>query len=217
MTWWTGTRRRSLGRRARRSVRPSLQRGVAELAGPLRLGDGTLAVARRSPSPDSGQVLQTDHDATVRFHAAAERVRTAEVRLGWLRALNLQGSGGLAKLGPITAVVAAAFMGHHQPGTLMAIYLLAQRVFWGFDGLVDLRLDTQSVRGAVTRCFELIDTPATPSKPSTYLRSTTPEQPSLLQSASTIEPDLKPACKPTAPGPGPRAHRSPSAQWTAWV
>jgi hypothetical protein len=42
----------------------------------------------------------------------------------------------------------------------MAIYLLAQRVFWGFDGLVDLRLDTQSVRGAVARCFELIDTPA---------------------------------------------------------
>ena len=47
----------------------------------------------------------------------------------------------------------------------MAIYLLAQRVFWGFDGLVDLRLDTQSVRGAVARCFELIDTPASPVRP----------------------------------------------------
>jgi hypothetical protein len=44
----------------------------------------------------------------------------------------------------------------------MAIYLLAQGVFWGFDGLVDLRLDTQSVRGAVARCFELIDAPAAP-------------------------------------------------------
>jgi ABC-type multidrug transport system fused ATPase/permease subunit len=95
--------------------------------------------------------------ATARFRATAERVMAAEVRLGWLRALNLQGSGGLARLGPITAVVAAAFLGNHQAGTLMAIYLLAQRVFWGFDGLVDLRLDTESARGAVNRCFELID------------------------------------------------------------
>ena len=104
-------------------------------------------------------------DATNRFRAAADRVMAAEVRLGWLRALNLQGSGGLAKLGSITPVLAAAFLGHHQTGTLMAIYLLAQRVFWGFDGLVDLRLDTQSVRGAVARCFELIDTPASPVTP----------------------------------------------------
>jgi ABC-type multidrug transport system fused ATPase/permease subunit len=108
-------------------------------------------LAGRSHAPD---------EATNRFRVAAERVMAAEVRLGWLRALNLQGSGGLAKLGAITPVLAAAFLGHHQAGTLMAIYLLAQRVFWGFDGLIDLRLDTQSVRGAVARCFELIDTSA---------------------------------------------------------
>jgi hypothetical protein len=101
-------------------------------------------------------------EATNGFQAAAERVMSAEVRLGWLRALNLQGSGGLAKLGSITPVLAAAFVGHRQTGTLMAVYLLAQRVFWGFDGLVDLRLDTHSVRGAVARCFELIHTPASP-------------------------------------------------------
>jgi ABC-type bacteriocin/lantibiotic exporter with double-glycine peptidase domain len=110
----------------------------------------------RSHAPD---------EATNRFRSAAERVMAAEVRLGWLRALNLQGSGGLAKLGSITPVLAAAFLGHHQTGTLMAIYLLAQRVFWGFDGLVDLRLDTQSVRGAVARCFELIDTPVSSVTP----------------------------------------------------
>ena len=104
-------------------------------------------------------------EATTRFRAAAERVMAAEVRLGWLRALNLQGSGGLAKLGSLSPVLAAAFVGHHQTGTLMAIYLLAQRVFWAFDGLVDLRLDTQSVRGAVARCFELIDIPAPPATP----------------------------------------------------
>jgi hypothetical protein len=108
----------------------------------------------------SEQLCGPDDDRAVgRFALAAERVMAAEVRVGWLRALNFQGSGGLAKLGPITAVVAAAFTGQHQAGTLMAIYLLAQRAFWGFDGLVDLRLDTQSVKGAVSRCFELIDAP----------------------------------------------------------
>jgi ABC-type bacteriocin/lantibiotic exporter with double-glycine peptidase domain len=94
-----------------------------------------------------------------RFAAAADRVMDAEIRFGWLQALNLQGSGGLAKLGPIAVVVAAAFIGTHQVGTLITLYLLAQRVFWGFDGLVDLSLGTRSVRGGVARCFDLIDTP----------------------------------------------------------
>ncbi len=105
----------------------------------------------------------TDGEATGRFRTVAERVMAAEVRLGWLRAINLQGSGGLARLGPITAVVASAFLGNHQAGTLMAIYLRAQRVFWGFDGLVDLRLDSESARGSVARCFELIDAPEEPA------------------------------------------------------
>ena len=160
--------------------------------------------------------LRADHDATGRFRAAAEQVRAAEVRLGWLRALNLQGSGGLAKLGPITAVVAAAFMGHHQPGTLMAIYLLAQRVFWGFDGLVDLRLDTQSVRGAVTRCFELIDTPQ-PSNPVKCLRSAALEQPTLLQSTRTIEGDLKPACDQQHRDPGQNRIAAPAINGHAQI
>ena len=58
---------------------------------------------------------------------------------------------------PIAVVVTAAFAGSHQAGTLLSIYLLAQRAFWGFDGVVDLSLGTQSVRGAVARCFELVD------------------------------------------------------------
>lgn len=96
-----------------------------------------------------------------RIAAGAERTAGLPSRL---RALNLQGSGGLAKLGSITPVLAAALAGH-QPGTLMTTYLLAQRVFWSFDGLIDLRLDAQSVRGAVARCFELIDTPASGAIP----------------------------------------------------
>lgn len=101
-----------------------------------------------------------DEEAPGRFRTAADRLMRAEVRYGWLRALNLQGSGGLAKLGPIAVVVVAAFVGSHHAGTLMALYLLAQRAFWGFDGAVDLSLNMQTVRGAVSRCFELIDTPA---------------------------------------------------------
>jgi ATP-binding cassette subfamily C protein len=135
--------------------------GPAALAGQQRqeqLEAMTSTLSRllggRSHGPD---------EATNRFRVAAERVMAAEVRLGWLRALNLQGSGGLAKLGSIAPVLAAAVLGHHQAGSLMAIYLLAQRVFWGFDGLVDLRLDMQSVRGAVARCFELIDSPVPPA------------------------------------------------------
>ena len=100
-----------------------------------------------------------DLQAPSRFRAAAEGLMAAEVRLGWLRAINLQGSGGLANLGPIAVVVAAAFIGTHQIGTLISLYLLAQAVFSSFDGLVDLSLGIHGVRGAVARCFEVIDTP----------------------------------------------------------
>jgi len=98
-----------------------------------------------------------DAEAPNRFRIAAERVLGAEVRYGWLQAFNLQGSGGLAKVGPIAVVVAAAFAGVHHAGTLISIYLLAQRTFWGFDGVVGLSLGTQSVRGSVARCLELVD------------------------------------------------------------
>jgi ABC-type multidrug transport system fused ATPase/permease subunit len=101
-----------------------------------------------------------DPEATGRFRVAAERLMAAEVRLGWLTALNLQGSGGLARLGPIAVVIVAALVGTQHVGTLLSLYLLAQRVFWGFDGLVDLSLGMHSVRGPVARCFELIDTPS---------------------------------------------------------
>ncbi|MDE3131640.1 MAG: hypothetical protein KGL16_10855, partial [Acidobacteriota bacterium] len=92
-----------------------------------------------------------------RFLRSAQRLRLAEVRLGWLRGANLQGSGGLAKLGPIAVVVVAAFAHVHQPGVLVSLYLLSQRAFSGFDGIVDLSLDLNGARGAVNRCFALID------------------------------------------------------------
>jgi ABC-type multidrug transport system fused ATPase/permease subunit len=113
----------------------------------------TRAIVRELPGPDGEQAKR-------RFRAALDRVMRAEIRYGWLQAFNRQGSAGLAKLGPIAVVVAAAFAGTAHVGTLISLYLLAQRAFWGFDGVVDLSLATQSVRGAVNRCFELIDTPS---------------------------------------------------------
>jgi ABC-type multidrug transport system fused ATPase/permease subunit len=106
----------------------------------------------------NGELLEPDANrAKSRFAVAVERVMRAEIRYGWLQAINIQGSGGLAMLGPIAVVVAAAFAGTAQIGTLLALYLLAQRAFSGFDGIVDLSLATKSVRGAVNRCFEYID------------------------------------------------------------
>jgi ABC-type multidrug transport system fused ATPase/permease subunit len=111
----------------------------------------TRSIVRELPDPDEEQ-------ATSHLRSALERVMHAEIRYGWLQGFNRQGSAGLAKLGPIAVVVAAAFAGTAHVGTLISLYLLAQRAFWGFDGVVDLSLATQSVRGAVNRCFDLIDT-----------------------------------------------------------
>jgi hypothetical protein len=113
----------------------------------------TRAIVRELPDPD-------ETASRSRLGNALERVMHAEIRYGWLQGINRQGSAGLAKLGPIAVVVVAAFAGVAHVGTLISLYLLAQRSFWGFDGIVDLSLATQSVRGAVNRCFEFIDTPA---------------------------------------------------------
>jgi ABC-type multidrug transport system fused ATPase/permease subunit len=95
--------------------------------------------------------------ARSRFAKVSERLLRAEVRLGWVQAANLHASGALAKLGPIAVVVAAASTGGYRAGTLLTLYLLAARAFYGFDGLVDLSLGMQSVRGAIARCLELVD------------------------------------------------------------
>jgi ABC-type multidrug transport system fused ATPase/permease subunit len=93
--------------------------------------------------------------ARSRFREAARRLLRAEVRLGWLQALNTHGSGALAGLGPILVVVVAALQGGFKAGTLLTLYLLSARAFQGGDDLIDLSLDAQVVRGAVARCFEL--------------------------------------------------------------
>jgi ABC-type bacteriocin/lantibiotic exporter with double-glycine peptidase domain len=117
------------------------------------------ALEQMTEALDRGLDRPDEPESYGRIRQTFERLVAVEVKAGWLQALNLQGSGGLAAIGPIAAVVVAAFTGVHQAGTLLALYLLALRVFWGFDGLVDLSLSLNSVRGAVERCFEVIDSP----------------------------------------------------------
>jgi ABC-type multidrug transport system fused ATPase/permease subunit len=104
--------------------------------------------------------IAQDVPRRVGFVDATERLQHAEVRLGWVQAANLHISGALAKAGPIVVVVVAAYAGGYRAGTLLTLYLLAARTFAGFDGLVDLSLSMQSVRGGVTRCLELVEPPS---------------------------------------------------------
>jgi ATP-binding cassette subfamily B protein len=135
-TWLVTRRLQEPAARAGRMRQEELERLTATLARELPQGPGA---------------------GRTRFATVAERLLRAEVRVGWVQAVNLHGSGALAKLGPIAVVVAAAYAGGYKAGTLLTLYLLAARVFYGFDGLVDLSLAMQSVRGAVARCLELID------------------------------------------------------------
>ena len=66
-------------------------------------------------------------------------------------------SGAAANLGPIAVVVLAAPEHSFSAGVLISLLLLAERAFQGADSLIDLGLDVELVRGAVGRCFELVD------------------------------------------------------------
>jgi len=131
----------------RRMQEPSARAGRARQE---RLEDLTGALNQALVTPEEQRV-------SGRFAQAAEQLLQAEVRLGWIRAANLYTSGGLAKLGPIAVVMTAASLGGYHAGTLLSLYLLAQRAFYGFDGLVDLSLGMQTVRGAIARCLALIE------------------------------------------------------------
>jgi ABC-type multidrug transport system fused ATPase/permease subunit len=131
----------------RRTQEPAASAGLRRQE---ELEQMTRSIVRELPEPD-------EERANRGLRTAVDRVMQAEIRYGWLQAINTQGSGGLALLGPIAVVVVAAFAGTAHVGTLLSLYLLAQRAFGGFDGIVDLSLANKSVRGAVSRCFEYID------------------------------------------------------------
>ncbi len=92
-----------------------------------------------------------------RFRRAAASVTQIENRLRWLEAANRHGASALTALGPVTVVLVAGFQGGLRAGTLLSLYLLAELAFAGAGSLIEVGLDVETVRGAVSRCFELID------------------------------------------------------------
>ncbi|MHB1538533.1 MAG: ABC transporter transmembrane domain-containing protein [Solirubrobacteraceae bacterium] len=95
--------------------------------------------------------------ASERFRTAASGVLRREAHLGWLEAGSRYSATAVASLGPIAVVLVAALSGSFKAGTLLSIMLIAGRVYSAFDDLVEIGLDVELVRGAVRRCFELVD------------------------------------------------------------
>ena len=152
----------------RKGVKPEDALWAALLAGAIVLEAAAYIASDGLYARNAGRLyrsLRLRMFDSVTATPAAERLLRAEVRLGWVQAVNLHASGALAKLGPIAVVVVAASAGGYRAGTLLTLYLLAARAFYGFDGLVDLSLGMQSVRGAIARCLEIVDRPAVPRVP----------------------------------------------------
>lgn len=115
-----------------------------------------LEAMSRSLAGELSRRLQ-DAESPHRFARAATHVLRREVRLGWLEAASRYGSGAIANLGPIAVVIVAALTSSVRAGTLLSVFLLAQRAFSAADSLLEIGLDVELVRGAVARCFELVD------------------------------------------------------------
>ncbi|MHB1469491.1 MAG: ABC transporter transmembrane domain-containing protein [Solirubrobacteraceae bacterium] len=147
----------------------ALAAGVALLGAALvRLTQSPAAVAAEerqealeamsaSLAAELGGRLDADR-ATARFREAATALLRRESRLGWIEAGSRYSSSAVASVGPIAVVIAAALGGSLRAGTLLSIFLIAARAFSAVDDLVEIGLDVELVRGAVRRCFELVDT-----------------------------------------------------------
>ncbi len=90
-----------------------------------------------------------------RFLDAVEGISASERRLGWIAAVNRQGSQGLAGISQVAVLLAASFQGGLQAGTLVSVYLLAGRAFGAAETLLDASFEIELARGAVARCFAL--------------------------------------------------------------
>jgi ABC-type multidrug transport system fused ATPase/permease subunit len=149
--------------------------GAARAAhGAARAAHGAARAAHGAARAAHGAARAAHLAAAGRFHEAVSRVRRREVRLGWLEAANRYGAGAAANLGPIAVVVLAAVAHSFSAGTLLALFLLAERAFQGGDSLIDLGFDLELVRGAVARCFELVDLQA-PLRPALTGRPGSPD------------------------------------------
>lgn len=128
----------------------------APAAGAAQERQEALEAMSRSLAAELSDRLREGEGAR-RFARSATRVLHKEVRLGWLEAASRYGSGAIANLGPIVVVIVAALTSSLKAGTLLSVFLLAQRAFSAADDLLEIGLDVELVRGAVSRCFELVD------------------------------------------------------------
>jgi ABC-type multidrug transport system fused ATPase/permease subunit len=128
----------------------------APAAGAAQERQEALESMSRSLAAELSMRLQ-DGGGARRFAQSATQVLRREVRLGWLQAGSRYGSSAFANLGPIAVVIVAALSSGLKAGTLLSVFLLAERAFSAADDLVEIGLDVELVRGAVARCFELVD------------------------------------------------------------
>lgn len=147
---------------------------VAVAAG-VGLGGVALARATQAPVARAGEerqeALETMSEslaaelsarldgqrAAGRFKSSASAVLRKEARLGWLESASRYSSSAVANLGPIAVVIVAALSSSFRAGTLLSLFLIAARAFSAIDDFVEVGLDVEIVRGAVKRCFELVD------------------------------------------------------------
>lgn len=128
----------------------------APAAGAAQERQEALEAMSRSLAAELSRRLR-DGSGKQRFARSATHVLRREVRLGWLEAASRYGSGAAANLGPIAVVIVAALTADLRAGTLLSIFLLAERAFSAADDLLEIGLDVELVRGAVARCFQLVD------------------------------------------------------------
>lgn len=133
-------------------------------AGAAQERQEALEEMSRSLASELSRRLQ-DEGGAHRFAQSATRVLRREVRLGWLEAASRYGAGAAANIGPIAVVLTAALTSSMKAGTLLSIFLLSQRAFSAADDLMEIGLDVELVRGAVVRCFQLVDAQLAESAP----------------------------------------------------
>lgn len=122
---------------------------------------GDLAEERQEALEEMGEqiaaALAQRRAGRTRFLGSVERLYRLDVRLGWLQARGAHIPGLLTGAGSFAVVLAAAAAGEHHAGSLLALFALAGRALAASDDLLEVNLDVELVRGAISRCFELID------------------------------------------------------------
>ena len=144
---------------------------IAVVAGAVGLALAVLSVLRRPAAAASDErqgALEAMSDALVtpgssaestwqRFSLATEAVAAAELRLGWIGAVNRQGSQAMTGVGQVAVILAAALQRGLGAGTLLSVYLLAGRALGATETLFDAYFEIELSRGALGRCFALAD------------------------------------------------------------